>query len=174
MNVFHHFCSELANLIVLSHFYFSAVCNEYVHAILVSQGGQVPLHVKNFAAQGFFFYVFSTSIVLPIMVSIFWSMLYTFTTIFINLKFKFFFFWWIHSKFRIHANYVPPNIVTFQSARAVTTSVCFPPSLSDHTRSTGPRNHDRPHSPALQLCQTLKSFQTMAIRVYIQLQYCCK
>jgi hypothetical protein len=48
MNVFHHLFSKLANLIVLLHFYFSAVSNEYVNAILVPEGGQVALHVKNF------------------------------------------------------------------------------------------------------------------------------
>lgn len=63
----HHFCSKVANLIALFHFYFSTTRNEYVNAILVPKGGQVLLHVKNFCAHAIF-PVFSTSILLSMTV----------------------------------------------------------------------------------------------------------
>ena len=59
--------------------------NDYVNAILVLEGGQVPLDVENLAAQGIF-HVLSTSIFLAMTASIFWSMWYRITTISINLK----------------------------------------------------------------------------------------
>ena len=57
----------------------------YVSAILVPEGGQVPLHVKNFSMKGIFD-ILSTSILLPMTVYIFWIMFYTITTISINFK----------------------------------------------------------------------------------------
>ena len=59
--------------------------NDYVNAILVPEGDQVPLDVENLASQGIF-HVLSISILLAMMVSIFWSMCYRITTISIDLK----------------------------------------------------------------------------------------
>ena len=59
--------------------------NDYVNAILVPEGGQVPLDTANLAAQGIF-NVVSISILLAMMVSMFWSMCYRITTISIDLK----------------------------------------------------------------------------------------
>jgi hypothetical protein len=44
MNAFGHLRSKLANCV--ADFYFSTVRNEYVNAMLVPEGGQVPMPVK--------------------------------------------------------------------------------------------------------------------------------